>query len=258
MEQDAQTDVLYDFLYRDSSRITSYYAQIFGGKLTSLENTDTDRKTKDRGGKLDLEVLGGDLRSGKEISQSQTRIIDPHDLIATDVLVQLSSDNRLNVDVNNAPHGSLVLTSGTLILIDKTMLELAAVVLEAQAKEAVNNARGAAEKAAARAQQQIVPMIRSITLPSGFLLRTPDGLDIVGTVKEDGMEEPISTYYFKHGLAGLASVYIMGIKEEPSYSVSLPPEKIIGMGQVFAKALQEIMFPEAAITVTPIALFREI
>ena len=41
MEQDAQTDVLYDFLYRDSSRITSYYAQIFGGHLTTVQNTES-------------------------------------------------------------------------------------------------------------------------------------------------------------------------------------------------------------------------
>ena len=197
MEQDAQTDVLYDFLYRDSSRITSYYAQIFGGKLTSLENTDTDSRTKDAGAKTDFGLLGGDLKSGKEISQSQTRTIDPHDLIATDVLVQLSSDNRLNSDVNNAPHGSLVWTSGTLLLIDKTMLELAAVVLESQAKEAANKARSAAEKTAARAQQHIIPMMRALVLPSGFLLRTPDGLDVVGTVKEDGMDEPMSFLLFE-------------------------------------------------------------
>src|SRR5689334_8089391 len=258
MEQDAQTDVLYDFLYRDSSRITSYYAQIFGGKLTSLENTDTDSSTRDTGGKMDLGLLGGDLKSGKETSQSQTRTIDPHDLIATDVLVQLSSDNRLNINVSNAAHGSLVLTTGTLLLIGKTLLWCAAVVLESEAKEAANKARSDAEKASARAQQRIISMMRALILPSGFLLRTSDGLDVVGTLKEDGMEEPISPYYFKHGLAGLASVHLIGIKEEPSHAVSLPPEKMIGMGQAFAKALQGLVFPSGAITVTPIALFREI
>lgn len=50
MERDAQTDVLYDFLYRDSSRITSYYAQIFGGHLTTVQDTESERDSKDKGG----------------------------------------------------------------------------------------------------------------------------------------------------------------------------------------------------------------
>ncbi len=258
MEQDAQTDVLYDFLYRDSSRITSYYAQIFGGKLTSVQNTETERDTKDKSGKLDFGLVGGDLKSGKENTQSQTRAIDPHDLITTDVLSQLRSGDRFNQDVEAAPHGSLILTSGTLVLIDKTMLEIAIAVFDAQAKEAMRTAKGTIEKATARGQQQLIPILNTIALPSGFLLRTPDGLDIVGTVKESGMEEPISTYYFKHGSAGLAGVFLIAIKEEPSYSVQLPAEKMIGAGQVAAAALQQVMFPDGAITVTPIALFREI
>jgi len=53
------------------------------------------------------------------------------------------------------------------------MLELVAIVLEWQAKEAANKARSAAEKAAARAQQRIIPMMRALILPSGFLYVLP-------------------------------------------------------------------------------------
>lgn len=201
MEQDAQTDVLYDFLYRDSSRITSYYAQIFGGHLTNLQETDSERDTQDKSGKLNLQLVSGDLKSGKENQRSQTRVISPHDVITTDVLSQLRSDNRFDDDVINAPHGSLIIAEGTLLFIERSMLQLAVIVLKMQIEEASRTARNATEKAAVRAQKQVIPFLEGIVLPSGFLLRTSEELNIVGTLKDSGMEEPISTYYFKHGTA---------------------------------------------------------
>jgi hypothetical protein len=249
---------LYDFLYRDSSRITSYYAQIFGGHLKSVQDTDSEKDSRDKVGRLNLQLANADLRSGRENLQSQTRVIDPHDLIATDVLVRLSTENRFHDNVEKAPHGSLIIASGTVLFIDRSMMEIAKAVFDGQASEAIRAARSAPQKAAARAQKQLLPILNSIEMPSGFLLHTDRDLDIVGTLKESGMEEPISTYYFKHGAAGLAEVYLAGIKEEPSFSVLLPAEKMIGVGQTAAAALKELMFPERVITVTPIAMFREI
>ena len=60
------------------------------------------------------------------------------------------------------------------------------------------------------------------------------------------------------GTAGLAEVFIVGIKEVPSPSIELPTEQMIGAGQTAAGALKSVMFPRDSITVTPIALFREI
>ena len=51
------------------------------------------------------------------------------------------------------------------------------------------------------------------------------------TLEESGLEEPISAYYFKHGTAGLADVYLVGIKETPSAMFSLPGEDLIGIGR---------------------------
>jgi hypothetical protein len=38
----------------------------------------------------------------------------------------------------------------------------------------------------------------------------------------------------------LVGVYVIGIKEEPSHSVTLPTEQMIGAGQVAAAALKEL------------------
>ncbi|MFN2456405.1 MAG: hypothetical protein ABR577_19595, partial [Pyrinomonadaceae bacterium] len=71
MESEEQTGALYDFLYRDSNRIASYYAQVFGGRLSSVEEIDTTRDIIDTTGHATVGVVGGDLKSSKE---NQVRI----------------------------------------------------------------------------------------------------------------------------------------------------------------------------------------
>jgi hypothetical protein len=66
VEQDAQTDVLYDFLYRDSGRIGSLYAQIFGGRLLSFEKGESARATGEQVGKLSVGVGALEGKSTKE------------------------------------------------------------------------------------------------------------------------------------------------------------------------------------------------
>lgn len=258
MEQEEQEVALYDFLYRDSSRITSYYAQIFSGHLTTLEETDSERDSQGKGAKLSIHLASGDVKSTQESLRSQKRIINPHDLTTVDVLSFFNEKNRTQTDIELASHGSLIVAKGTVLFIDSSMMLLAVAVLEMEAENKRKTARTPSEKAAAQNLKQITQFMSKVIVPSGFLLQTEAGLNIAGTLKDDGMEEPISTYYFKHGTAGLASVYLLGIKEEPAYSVSLPTEQMIGAGQAAAAGLRSMIFPPDAVMVTPIALFREI
>lgn len=86
MEQIEQLDALYDFLYRDSNRIASYYSQIFRGHLSSMEKSTSERRNTDIGGKVDLHVVSADRKITNETLEGDKRVFDPHDLIATDVL----------------------------------------------------------------------------------------------------------------------------------------------------------------------------
>lgn len=108
-EPNGQPGALYDFLYRDAGRIASYYAQLFKGRLTQLEETDSDRSEKEQRAKLSAYVASGYVNSKDEILSTSKRVVDPHDLIATDVLSDLISEGRVNSDISTATHGSLVI-----------------------------------------------------------------------------------------------------------------------------------------------------
>jgi len=98
--------------------------------------------------------------------------------------------------------------------IDRHMLGMAGTTFAALASMA-----GEGQAAA----QCLVGMMQAINIPSAFLLHGVGNLQVVGTIKEAGMEEPIPTYYFKHGTAGLSDVYIIGVKEVPFGPLSLEP-----------------------------------
>lgn len=256
-EREEQAVALYDFLYRDSSRLDSYYAQIFSGKLTQLEEQDSDKTIKEQDAKLNIAIAGGGVKGVTEIQSSAKRIIDPHDLITTDVLSHLMENALVHTDLKKAPHSSLVLANGTLIFADRYMLEVGIKAIEIggiiKRKPKTDE-----EKAQAIGMRFLKEFFSKFEMPSAFLLQQNDRTQVAGTIKESGMEEPISTYYFKHGTAGLSNVYMIGIKEIPSPGFALSEMQLLGAAQGAAQTLSDLMFPPEAIRVTPIALFRKL
>lgn len=258
MEPDEPPAALYDFLYRDAGRLASYYAQIFSGRLSSLEQTDTDRTSEDKGAKLDIHIASGDLKHTREAARSSRRVIDPHDVLTTDVLSYLQDSGHLARGIVDAAHGELVLTQGTLVLIDRAMAELSMLSFDLMIRNEERKPESEQDKPGLQGMRFIREFLPQLSMPSAFVLQGADGCQVAGTIKEEGMEEPISSYYFKHGAAGLADVYLVGIKETPSESFTLPGTQIIGAGQQAAQALSDMLFPPHAIRVTPLALFRQL
>ncbi len=254
MEPEEPQAALYDFLYRDAGRLASYYAQLFSGRLTSLEETDTIRDSADKGGKLNLQVVAGDIKSTQENVQSQKRVIDPHDLITTDVLVGLLDRGSVANDVGAAAHGTLVMAEGTLTFVDSFMLEMAASSLDT----VLPRPKTQEERNSQAGLKWLKAMLQKIEFPSAFILHTRDGQAVAGTVKNLGMEEPISTYYFRHGAGGLPGVFTVGIKEVSTETSELAlPELLAGTAQA-AQALRTLFFPAEAVMITPLALFRKL
>jgi hypothetical protein len=130
MEPAERPDALYDFLYKDTGRIASYYAQVFRGRLTILEESSSDRSVQEILVKGTVAVAGGELKSIGDLQSATRRTIDPHDVITTDILASLVEQGFVANHVDEAPHGHLVLAQGTLVLIERSMVELAAMTVD--------------------------------------------------------------------------------------------------------------------------------
>ena len=223
-----------------------------------MEKSNSERRNIDVGGKVDLHVVSADRKITNETLEGDKRVFDPHDLIATDVLSFLVPNDHVLDDVVHAAHGSLVIVQGTVVFIDRLIAEVAVIAFDNMINSQSQKPKSQEEKSALQALKSLKDTLQKVSLPSAFILQTNEGIQVAGTIKEAGMEEAISNYYFKHGTAGLSNVYIVGVKEVSSASFRLPDSQLFGAGQQLAQALSDMLFPPDAIQITPIALFRKL
>ncbi len=251
---------LYDFLYRDAQRVASYYAQLFQGRLTQSEKVSGTRENRVSTFKASSGIVGGDLQSTRESQESLKEVFDPHDLLTVDVLARLTRQFiRPGRDVRTAETGEMVKVTGRLTFLDKTLLEFAGVgldVVKSQEKSKPKNERDQAQIQGLEIVKKVLP---KMPLTSSFLLVADDGTTVAGTIKEEGLDEPISGTYFKHGASGVAHAHIIGNKESgPGGVVNMPTTQFMtGVGQAL-RLIQNILFPEDALKVTPVAIYREV
>lgn len=249
---------LYDYLYRDSNRIASYAAQLFGGLLQSQEETDSENDGLDKRTQVgSMQVALHEQKTTKGNSTGWKRTSVAHDTVTSDVLSTLLGSGRVAKDAATAPHGSLIMVSGTLVFIDKSISELGATVFNSVIGGSIDPALLGMSDTDNSMLHFLRDFLSGVAFPSAFMLQSQKA-KFVGTLKDSGMEEPIPSYYFKHGSAGLSDVYLVGIKEEPNPTVTMPANPMIEAGQGVAQSLSEMLFPPDAKRVTPIALFRKL
>src|SRR5687768_10801803 len=106
--EEEQTVELYDFLYRDSNRLESYYAQIFQGTLSSIEKTENNKENAKRTEGLNFKVFNANREKSLEDSFSSKEVFIPHDMNTTDVLSFLTSNSYIYPNYQTAPNGAAI------------------------------------------------------------------------------------------------------------------------------------------------------
>jgi hypothetical protein len=249
---------LYDFLYRDPVRIPSFYSQLFGGRLSTVELTTAAREATERVGKVSaMNVLSGEAKGVEDRTTGRKEVIDAADLLAGEVLSDLIGKRRVREDFADAPSNALILVCGDVTFVDHSALKLGKIAIEASIKAEEKKKGPQKDRDAIRGLEMVARLIDTIALPSMFVMRTSIGLVVAGQVQDAGMSEPISAHYFKHGASTLRDVYAVGVKELDGPPIELPDAQFFTGVMGMAQALGGLMFPPDAIRMTPIALFRK-
>jgi hypothetical protein len=255
-QEEEQAVELYDFLYRDSNRLTSYYSQIFQGKLSSIEELENSKEASQKTGGANLKVISGQYQKTNEDQTSSKRVFDPHDLNTTDVLSFLQTNKYIHIDYENAPNGAMVLVKGKLFFTDRNMLSISA-----QAALFISQQENPIQEITE--EQRLEIQVVQQMLNDGFFqpvcfLQTKDGHIIAGTVKEIGLEELVTTYYLKYGSLGLDDVYIIGLKEVPAFLDEENFSQMIKGMQQLTDSISDFLCGEESIKITPLAIFRKV
>lgn len=247
---------LRDFLYRDNARLASYYAQVFGGRLVSKEVPKSSRTTHGSSYGGNVQILKGDKSSSAEAATSEKAVFEPHDVSPVALIDELLSGAFVDCDPIQAPNGRLIHAKGILYLFDGWGLQTALSAFEGVIVETLT--KGHQKRELRDFAKTLKATFGGLSVPSMFLLETDAGVNFIGTIKPDGLDEPVSAFNFKHGENGLPGVHLLGLKEVAAPLVRIPETSSLKMTQGLAKAFGDMLIPEKAQRATAGALYREL
>lgn len=128
--EDEQPRELYDFLYRDQERIASYYAQIWNGRLLSVEEVSSESEQSEEGLKGDVKVAAVESKISSAYQFQNTRTLDMHDAATVDLLLRLTAQRA-----ERGIMGSIRAFSGTCFFLDRNILKFAGPAIELAAQQ---------------------------------------------------------------------------------------------------------------------------
>ena len=201
-------------------------------------------------------LLKGEVKQSDDATMSDKSTISPHDVILSDLIQSLESRGFVNKNPQNAGAGEIIQASGTLLLADGSVIKQLA-----ESFGDLSAASGKHKPSAERDQDKAMHhAMKTMQFPSIFQMRCDNsGLEIVGTLKDSGLDEPIPSFNSKHGSEGLSEVNVVGIKEVVGSTHSGETHKpMLAASKLVANVVKGMLFPPDAIRVTPLFIYRRI
>ena len=243
--------VVYDFIYTNTPKIHSFYAQIFQGLITGSTKTASTSTGDEREKGVGYSKTYASSKSISSEEERITMVVDPNDIITIDTLSTLSSSAK---DIHDASSGDIVKIKADMFLMDKPLFDLMMpniahfMMIDAPKKE---------HKEIKKIATLLRKMFESIRFDPIVFASMENGV-AVGNIKEAYLSESITSFHLKHGKNGLSEVYMIGIKEEGAISINHSDEGLINGAMEFSDVVKNMIVPNDAYTFTPIAIYREI
>jgi len=244
---------IYDYLYVDRNKITSLYAQLFGGHLVSFERLSETSAQSDANLAAKIPgVIEGGGKESKTSKESVKEILDPHDAATSDVLsklVEIAQEKDSQV---------IILPKGRLTFLDRNLLKiffnsfefLDFIPLPKHQKKEVKQIKKMANT--------IQKFITDAPVLPAFVFKSNDGKIYGGTLKEEFLSEPIISYYFKHQNKWLENISIIAIKENATTTNVFEEDHLTNVVSTYLDVISRIIFPDETIKISPVAILRKI
>jgi len=254
MEQEKLKVLLSDFLYVDRERIASFYSQIFGGDLLSVEKEVSDIQEKVSGITGGIpHIASARAESTGQSKESKKEVIDPYDVKVRDVIAKF-------LELVKTKETPVRVYEGSLIFMDSYLIKMIVKTLSIAGKYSTLlniPMTKKEEKTFKKLIRLMSELFEAIPLLPAFLLKTETEEIVVGTIKEEFLSEPISSFYLKHGGKWLRNVLVLGV-EETVVEEELPDTHLYEALKDFLPAMSQMIFPQESKKVIPLAIFRRI
>lgn len=248
---------LFNFLYRDQDTLNSYYAQAFDGVIKSVQqakSTGTTKQNKTTPLAIASPLLKFTHERLNSTSESDTQMIDPHDIITLDVLQWLEESGFIKHDVNQLTKASIVKFVGDAFFIDHKLLTIS-LTEGMKMLQNYNSTVPLPEGAELLVGSAMNIMSQMLTGPSVII--TNDGIVLLGELKVEYLSAPVTNRYIVTGGRFIESVTIIGlITENVAYN---PPTGSVLAGVTgLADGLSQMFATVATHFIQPIVIYQEI
>jgi len=243
--------VVYDFIYTNTTKIHSFYAQIFHGLLTSSSKTVKTSTGDEKAKGVGYSKTHASSKSSSVESEQLTMTVDPNEIITIDTLSTLAENAK---DIHTASNGDIVKIKADMFLMDKPIFDL---MMPNIAHFMMLNAPKSEHKEIKKIATLLKKMFESIRFDPIVFASMEESV-AVGNIKEEYLSESITSFHLKHGKSGLSEVYMIGIKEEGAVSINHSDEGLINGAMEFSDIVKNMIIPDGAYTFTPLAIYREI
>ncbi|STY79417.1 hypothetical protein [Moraxella catarrhalis] len=263
------TELLFDFLYVDTYRIKSYYAQLTGrGALSLLKMSDNTSTTQLKEATLGVPTVGGGKLSFNALTnQLSEHSYDPMPSMPSDVINRLDELGFIERDLTVDNLGNLVLLSGKLGISDISLLkDVSDALLKQLAEE-----KSSLETNPKKRKQVYEQEIKANKHIFDFLKQIPYSLEARLILGDDEVwmtlnrDEIIGSAYeinFKHGDFLSGEYYVLGVLDatpnDDYQSPIIQTQFKLAMTTMVQDLKNLLGRPSTCYGITPVAIFRVI
>ena len=247
---------LFNYIYKNQSLINSLYAQIFSGLLSSKEDkiAGLNQSKHEMESGIPAQIFKVGSHSSESTEESTTRMVNPHDVILSDVLNTLKPSMKDNVF--SAKIGTLVHLKGNLQIIPSEFENLAIqTCMQVFEKQMSSGIPGISKKQLSSFLQKALKAPQN---GNHFIFNSESGGQLKGILNNcDLMEDPDSIA-FKFGANALRTEIVAVVESTENEQVA-DHSSFLGAIQQFADMARQLYSTGINATpVTPIAIFYRI
>ncbi len=252
MELEKQKVLLYDFLYIDKHKITSLYAQIFGGHLKKIEKTSESQKISTREYSLGVGIAKSKFGFNDSVGEEKKETIEPHDILTIDVLSYLVENHKNFDDLIILKNGKVIfINEFSIKILTKSMDLFLSVISHDKTIDKKDR------KAVKNILELLSKFLETAPISPVFLYQNENKL-YGGTINENYLSEPIMSYYLKHGTSWIIDISLIGFLEKTSNDIILNDEHILTSTSEIYNAFSTLIFPENTKKIIPLALLKKL
>lgn len=257
MGTETERQGLVDFLYRDLSRIDSFFAQLFHGNLREVEASSSLSSTSSSELTGDAVIIKGGFAGQETTASGLVKRSEPHDQKIVDLLGALGI-SCLRTPLADTKNGQIVLIRGQIAIRDYQTIKDAIPV--AVSLGSWGSASKQERKEREKEADTLERMLRLVPMGPELEVRTPTDEIAVGAIKREYLAEAPENLLRVYGTCIPGEWFVLGIIDSiASQRPHINPSKLRQSIDDYARIIKDL-YGQATLrhAISPILIYREV